>query len=128
VFLSESDVARLVAALALEQAEFEAAYCRWVAAGAVERLSLKERREKAGYDCIFWKDGCSVYESRPLQCRIFPFWRMVMADAASWRRVAADCPGMGAGILHPADEIEAFLEQERKNAIIIRKTDFSLQG
>jgi uncharacterized protein len=39
------------------------------------------------------KNQCSVYKSRPLQCRTFPFWPSTFADAASLAEVAAECPG-----------------------------------
>lgn len=30
--------------------------------------------------CKFWKNGkCSIYEARPLNCRIFPYWLLVRA-------------------------------------------------
>jgi uncharacterized protein len=41
------------------------------------KYSLKEVQYNDSYDCIFFdrnKNGCSIYEARPLQCRTFPFW------------------------------------------------------
>ena len=101
--------------------EFIAAYCRWIpAAGGCRQLSLKE---KSNYDCIFWikkgrEGGCSVYETRPLQCRAFPFWSTVVSSQSSWKATAADCPGMGRGVLHSRDSIEKWLAQRQKEPII----------
>ena len=72
VFLYEKDITPLLTVLNLDFASFVEKYCRWVDLhDGYEYLSLIET---AKYDCIFWKDGCSVYEARPLQCRAFPFW------------------------------------------------------
>ena len=58
------------------------------------RFSLKEKKVKDSYDCIFFdrnKNGCSVYEARPLQCRTFPFW-----DYFRHRidELKSECPGI----------------------------------
>jgi len=34
-------------------------------------LVLKTRKNN---DCIFYDDGCKIYDSRPLICRIYPYW------------------------------------------------------
>jgi Fe-S-cluster containining protein len=130
VFLSEADTVALAAALNMGRDGFIAAYCRWVPLGEVERLSLREtvsagnqdaeEPHEAGYDCVFWKDGCAVYGSRPLQCRTFPFWRSVLASAESWARAAGDCPGMGSGALHSAEEIEGHLAKRQAEPAIER--------
>ncbi|MDR1220731.1 MAG: YkgJ family cysteine cluster protein [Treponema sp.] len=118
VFLSEDDVALLIKALNLPRHEVEGLYCTWVPLGVIDRLSLKE---KSNLDCIFWNDGCSVYESRPLQCRTFPFWDSTLADADAWERAAQDCPGVGQGALHSFDEIAGVLEQGKARRLIQRR-------
>jgi Fe-S-cluster containining protein len=120
VFLSEKDLHVLSKSLKMGYTEFMEAFCRWVpfSAGA-ERLSL---REKSNLDCIFWKDGCSVYEARPLQCRSFPFWPAVLDSKRAWKSTAEVCPGMGQGKLHSAEVIEDWLEQQHRESVIIRKT------
>jgi Fe-S-cluster containining protein len=122
VFLSEQDAARLTEALGVTRAEFEALYCRRVPAGAEDRVSLKE---KPNFDCIFWNNGCSVYENRPLQCSAFPFWNSILADAETWERNAEDCPGMGKGGFHGAEEIANFLKQRESQPFIQRKRSSS---
>jgi len=123
VFLSERDRDGLSRAVGLGWEEFEAVYCRWVrvetgGAFSLEQLSLKE---KPNNDCVFWNNGCTVYESRPLQCRSFPFWELIVADADMWERCAEDCPGMGKGVLHAFEEIEGFLEQGKAQVFIERR-------
>lgn len=86
----------------------------------VEQLSLQE---KANYDCIFWKNGCSVYEARPLQCRTFPFWLSMLESSQSWTAASETmgCPGMGKGELHPMEEIEAILARQHAEPVITRE-------
>jgi Fe-S-cluster containining protein len=119
VFLSEKDVLVLAKNLSMSYNNVIETYCRWVPALGTERLSLKETPD---YDCIFWKNGCSVYESRPLQCRSFPFWRSNLASLDMWKRTAADCPGMGRGTLFTRDEIELCLNKQAAEPIITRKS------
>ncbi|MDR2792255.1 MAG: YkgJ family cysteine cluster protein [Treponema sp.] len=118
VFLSDDDLMRLVNALNLPRHEMESLYCTWVPSGTIDRLSLKE---KPNLDCIFWDNGCSVYESRPLQCRTFPFWDSILASAGAWERVAKDCPGMGQGTFYSFDEIENMAKQGNARTLIQRR-------
>jgi len=41
------------------------------------KYSIKERFFNGSYECIFYdrdSNGCTIYESRPTQCKTFPFW------------------------------------------------------
>ncbi|CAA6803568.1 MAG: Unknown protein [uncultured Campylobacterales bacterium] len=39
------------------------------------KYSIKEVKTKNNYECIFFDSGrCNIYESRPVQCKSFPFW------------------------------------------------------
>jgi Fe-S-cluster containining protein len=106
----------LVPALKMKEGEFIRRYCRWAPDGeGRERLSLKE---KANYDCIFWSNGCSFYEARPLQCRTYPFWPSMLSSRKIWD--AMSCPGMGRGTLHSREEIDALLALQNAEPVIER--------
>lgn len=62
-------------------------------------------------DCIFLVDArCSVYESRPHQCRTWPFWPENMTSLRVWKReVARFCAGVGKGRVYSAEEIDQVL-------------------
>ena len=50
---------------------------------------------------------CSIYPVRPKQCATWPFWEENLASEEVWNGpVAACCPGIGRGPLHPREEIE----------------------
>ena len=75
---------------------------------------VKEVRCKYGYDCILLErdeknaqapTGCMVRNSRPIQCRTWPFWPEVVFSPRAWRLAAKRCPGIGVGELHSAEEI-----------------------
>ncbi|MDR0997968.1 MAG: YkgJ family cysteine cluster protein [Treponema sp.] len=120
VFLSEKDLELLAAEQKMRRGDFIRAYCRWVRPeGRKEYLSLKE---KPGYDCIFWNNGCAVYRARPLQCRSFPFWDSVLSSRASWEAAGTSCPGMGKGEFHNPAQIEACLKARLAEPVIIRGT------
>jgi Fe-S-cluster containining protein len=88
----------------MEPETFIAAHCRRLWRDGGEILALKE---KSNYDCVFWQEGCTVYQVRPLQCRTYPFWSRILASRAAWDAEAAECPGMNHGELHSADEIRS---------------------
>jgi Fe-S-cluster containining protein len=116
VFLSEKDLRLLSAACKMEYTDFVKVRCRWVPSGSgQERLSL---REKADYDCVFWKEGCTVYDARPLQCRSFPFWHSVLSSREAWGITGTTCPGINSGVMHSREEIDAWLEMQEAPVII----------
>jgi Fe-S-cluster containining protein len=119
VFLSPEDVDTLAKALDLGHDEFMQTWCRWVhLSGDTEYLSLKE---KVNFDCIFWKEGCIVYQSRPLQCRTYPFWDSIVVSPAAWGNAKKDCPGIGQGEWHSMAHIEES-RQARLNQPVITRT------
>ncbi|MDR3130074.1 MAG: YkgJ family cysteine cluster protein [Treponema sp.] len=116
VFLSKKDADTLASRLKIEYNEFIKVYCRWISGfGGAARLSLKE---KADYDCIFWKEGCTVYGARPRQCRDFPFWRELLSSRESWDAAALACPGIGKGRRYGRRYIEARLRERQREPII----------
>jgi Fe-S-cluster containining protein len=68
------------------------------------RYSLIERPNG---DCIFWdrERGCTVYESRPIQCQTWPFWSENVETPGDWEFVKQGCPGAGRGRVYTAEEI-----------------------
>jgi len=98
----------------LKEAEFIRLYCRFVYNADGKRLlSL---REKANYDCILWKDGCTAYGARPVQCSTYPFWPFILQNRQAWDDEALSCPGINKGELHGAEEIEGALNEYRSNS------------
>ena len=117
MYLSQKDVSLLESKFQIGYTEFVKAYCRWVEWGEGERLSLKE---KANFDCIFWDMGCTVYQSRPLQCRTYPFWESIVSSRQAWEAAAKDCQGIGFGNLHCKEEIDGCLAQRDMEPVITR--------
>jgi Fe-S-cluster containining protein len=52
---------------------------------------------------------CSVYESRPTQCRTWPWWPENMKAKTWTKEIASFCPGVGKGRVWSGDEIQANL-------------------
>jgi Fe-S-cluster containining protein len=117
VFLSRKDAELLAERLKMNYTDFVKTFCRWVPApGGKEQLSLVE---KANFDCVFWDEGCEVYDCRPLQCRSFPFWESIMLSETVWNGL--DCPGKDRGTLYGPDEIEAYLGKRREEPVAGRE-------
>jgi len=116
VFLSSADLERLKSAKRMGRVDFLRTYCRRISFGVAQRVSL---REKKNLDCVLWEDGgCSVYESRPLQCRSFPFWSACVSSLEQWEIHAEQCPGMGKGTLHSRQTIDEWLEKRRSDGFL----------
>lgn len=102
-WITDADVTALAKRLGMDESAFRKRYTRAVPGRG---LSLTE---KPNNDCVFFDRarGCTVYENRPRQCRTWPFWRPVLASAATWASAASNCPGMNRGELHDARTISA---------------------
>ena len=101
VWLRQADVAALAAALELDVDTFEHRYVRRVGF----RQSLVEFPNG---DCVFLDSEtrkCTVYASRPLQCRTWPFWDSNLESPEAWSRTCQKCPGSGQGALYPVEKI-----------------------
>ena len=119
VFLSQKDVNKLSSALKIDVNDVINVYCRWVTdINGDEVLSLKE---KSNNDCILWDSGCTVYDSRPIQCVTFPFWKSIIASKKCWETASGGCPGINTGELHTKEEIDKICAS-RSSETIINKT------
>lgn len=117
VFLSYNDLERLLKYFKISETEFIDKYCRKVDMGDKNRLSLIE---KENYDCIFWSNGsCEIYESRPLQCRSYPFWEPFLINKKTWDAEAQSCPGMNRGVLVNKEKIDDWINQRDSEKFIL---------
>lgn len=88
VWLTEKDIETAATHLNLSRNEFLKKYTRNVSG----RYSLIEH---PNYDCIFLKENrCSIYLSRPKQCRTFPFWEGNLESRDTWNEAALGCEGI----------------------------------
>jgi Fe-S-cluster containining protein len=104
VWVDEDEIAALAKALNLDTFSFEKLYTRKVGRG-------RSLREKANDDCIFYDSdrGCTVYQSRPRQCRTWPFWQGNLQTPQDWKVTQQHCPGCGQGELFSVEEITSRL-------------------
>ncbi len=117
VFVSQDDISSIATYLDLVPEEVISRYCVHVRAGGAATVSLSERENK---DCVFWTDGgCSIYPARPVQCRTYPFWRPIVADAESWKGEGRSCPGIGVGPRREADAIRAAIVERQGNVPLV---------
>ena len=117
VYLSDSDIKRFSKSFKLSAKKFKEKYCQ-ITNGFTH---LVEKTELTG-KCIFLKDKkCSVYKSRPSQCRTWPFWNENMNSKIWNENISINCPGVGKGKIIKSKVIERFLKEDLDNENIIFK-------
>jgi Fe-S-cluster containining protein len=92
VWVSEDEMAAMAAFLNISLELFKRKYVR----RRGNHYALVEKKKQNGdYDCIFLKDKkCQVYQTRPTQCRTYPWWRENLATEQSWKDAAMECEGI----------------------------------
>lgn len=92
VWVTEQEMESIAQHLNLSVESFKKKYTRQ----KNNRYALIERKSLEGdYDCIFLKDKkCMIYQTRPKQCRTFPWWKENLTSEASWKLAAQSCEGI----------------------------------
>ncbi|MHA1775340.1 MAG: YkgJ family cysteine cluster protein [Promethearchaeota archaeon] len=111
----------------------------------LEELTAHKAMETLALDfgvdqnCIFLIEngdfkGCKVYKNRPKQCKLYPFWSIVMTSERNFRYHEKFCPGINpknsaVPFFHP-ETIEKLIKIERKIEhnyyLQMKKNDFDL--
>jgi Fe-S-cluster containining protein len=83
--------------------------------------------------CQFLKNNqCSVHESRPFQCRCFPFWQIMVSNTKNFYNYSKKCPGLRElkGKFYSKEKIlewaQAEYTMEKKYFLKMKKTDFDI--
>tara|TARA_Y100000741_G_scaffold173610_1_gene131579 strand:- start:226 stop:687 length:462 start_codon:yes stop_codon:yes gene_type:complete len=111
VYLSLTDLKRFSKYFNLSIKEFKLKYCQNTDGfiHLIERQSLKGK-------CIFLKNKkCTVYKSRPSQCRTWPFWNENMNVKIWNEEISINCPGIGKGKKIKSNLINKFLKEDYEN-------------
>jgi len=90
VWVSDAEVVQLAQLRNLSIASFSKQYLRSVNG----RLSLQERFINQEYACCFLDTiggSCNVYDTRPAQCRTFPYWDKYKVET---QELFLLCPGV----------------------------------
>jgi uncharacterized protein len=89
VWLSDDDITLLSQHLKISQKEFLHTYTRQVG----HRIALLEDPKQ--FDCVFLiENRCQVYNARPKQCRLFPFWKDLLQSKKQWLSQKKYCEGI----------------------------------
>jgi Fe-S-cluster containining protein len=105
VWVTDEEIAAMAKELGFSKFEFENAFVRLI------RGKKKSLIERSNGDCVLFdekKRGCTVYKSRPVQCRTWPFWDQNIDRPSSWEKTAKFCRGCDNpdGKLYTLEEIE----------------------
>ena len=89
VFLTPEDEDNIAKELNISLQDFQKKYTRLF----MGRRSLIE--DQKNYDCVFLKNNkCSLYQSRPKQCRTYPFWSGIIQKKDHWEEEKQYCEGI----------------------------------
>ncbi len=105
VWVTNDEIAAMAKEMGISASEFTNLFVRLIYG---RKKSLNERPNG---DCVLLdpdKKQCMVYESRPVQCRTWPFWDSNLDRESSWKRAQKSCKGCGdpRGKLYTLEEIE----------------------
>ncbi len=110
VYLTKKDLDNLYSSLNLSKDEFIKQCCRVLIKDDRKVLALLE---KVNYDCIFWSNGCIVYENRPLQCRTYPYWPFLVENGDYWKHEKHRCSGIDKkGTLSVEEKYKFYLDEK----------------
>ena len=111
VWFNDDEARAMADDVGLSEDEFRKRYARRFG----KRWSLAEVKRDGKYDCVFLKRDengkalCSVYRSRPQQCRTWPFWPELLESEKAWKKASQRCPGMDRGKFFPVEQIRLVL-------------------
>ena len=103
VWITNDEIEKTSLFLKISKKDFIKKYTRQIKG----QISLKENL--INFDCCFLKDKkCLIYETRPKQCRSFPWWENNLKDLESWQSLKDSCPGIDnkEGSLFSLEEIQ----------------------
>ncbi|MBR0224491.1 MAG: YkgJ family cysteine cluster protein [Thermoguttaceae bacterium] len=106
VWTTDSEIVAMAKELGISRTQFEMSFVRLIFG---RKKSLTERPNG---DCVLLNPEtkkCMVYDTRPVQCRTWPFWEQNLDKPSSWKRTAKGCPGCNnpQGKLYTLEEIES---------------------
>ena len=102
VWVDEAEVLAMAAQMNMSVDAFEHKFVRDVG-------NDKSLLEYPDGDCILLDPEtrkCTVYETRPIQCRTWPFWDSTIKKKKDWKETCDVCPGAGKGKLYTFEQIE----------------------
>ena len=111
VYLSKKDIKKLSIGLKTTEQNFIKNYCDKTDG----YIHLKELKQNKG-DCIFLTNKkCSVYKSRPIQCRTWPFWPENLNTKTWNNEISKNCPGVGKGKIVSKENILKQVKADYEN-------------
>lgn len=111
IWITPEELTSMAAFLQISEKEFKIKYTRQ----RDNRISLTEKKNAFGeYDCIFLKEKkCQIYQTRPKQCRTYPWWKEHLTSPESWELAAQECEGINnEAPLKPYVEIKNILSND----------------
>ncbi len=86
VYVNPNEIQEISALLNVTENDFKYIYMK-------DNHSLKS--DATGKQCVFLKNNkCSIYASRPTQCRTYPFWPQHIIGESEWAAESTMCEGM----------------------------------
>ena len=87
-------------------------------------------------NCIFLEEKdnkklCKIYEARPAQCKIYPFWNDIMTDSEQLEKIKLECNGFSQEITHNLPLVKSKVNEERQIErdyyVLMKENDFDIK-
>jgi len=109
VEITPIEALKIAGALDISPEEFLREY------GHQENGSIELIDNEDGHCIFLLEDRCSIYDSRPSQCRNFPFWPENLKSHYRWKQLRSFCPGIDQGELYSLESIRQKLSSQKKS-------------
>lgn len=106
VYLTNREVSQAAQYLGISVSRFKSEFLK-------KQLDLWVIEVEEDLPCPFLAhEGCIIHETKPSQCKTYPFWRENMESKNHWALATAFCPGIGKGLEVDKKEIEKCLKND----------------
>jgi len=103
IYFLDADIRRAAKFLQYSVARFKSEYL--VEEDGLWLINVAENQR-----CPFLTlEGCRIHESKPAQCKTYPFWQENLESRNFWNLTAMFCPGIGLGPMFPVAAIRKAL-------------------
>jgi Fe-S-cluster containining protein len=110
VSLDKSDQDRMIAALGMSREELAKKF--WRVTGTIVQMKTVDGH------CVFYEQGCTVYNGRPWRCAQWPLVPALLKDRTNYTTISESCPGINKSLSYEVfcRLLRGYLEEKKQES------------